>query len=377
MRVGLGAKYEGFEALRSVFAQDEVVVLSVDEEGRPIGGLPDVDLVIVNGLSYARVASQYRALGVPVVGADTRTECFEKDKVFGKYLCQAVGVGVPSWDVVETVDVDRFMWRFPCYVKHRKAIGGTLSFRVESLLQVKNLVREYGYEDGLLVEQPAEGIEVSVNALVNSDGWRVFGMNYDMKRPNGLVVGNAYTSNVPAPLISELVPVFGMARRMGFRGVLAVSVFVSKRGVSVIEMNVRVGTASGYMYLMNVANMVDLLRGCAEDYIIPPPLFEYECGFAYVVDSGLRSSKFDLEVGMLKPIEEPDVVLVANRVLHGRWSDGSAPFVVVGFGSDMSEIARRVYKTVEKVDVPLRIERTLDVGRFDYLSKEAPWLGES
>jgi len=374
-------KGEGLQALTDVFAGEDAVALTdagrtPDElcaDVRSVLEVHEFEFAVANGLSCAKALDVLDGVGVPTVGATTQDWHIEMDKPFGKKLCAEVGVGTSEWWTVDLADLDETEWEFPCYVKHRKAIGGTTSFKVHSKKQIRNLIRAYGYERGFIVELPLAGIEFSMNALIGAENWQVIGCNYDMKGPTGKVVGNAYgaAGEHTAWIEGQLAPLFQAVCGMGYRGVLAVTVFMTDEGLRMIELNVRVGTGSGYTYLNNVSNMADMLRACALGQSIPAPQFKHLYGLSVTVDSGLRREAYDLEVGLLEPLGD-GVVLVENNVYDGM-SNGAAPYLLVGFGdSSLQSVGETLMENLRCLDVPLMSKPELDLDRFDRLAEVLP-----
>lgn len=373
------AKGEGLYALNKVFEGKNCISLSdatrsydeLRKEALRACSYGDIEFVVANGLSCAGVLGAIAGKGHPTVGATPQHWNLEMDKPYGKRLCEEVGIGTSEWCTVGLDEIDTHPWRFPCYVKHRVAQGGTTSFKVASVRQVKNLVAVYGYERGFIVEQPLEGIEFSMNALVGAKNWRVIGVNYDMKGSTGKVVGNAYMTAGPwvASVERTLAPLFDRVQGLGYRGVLAVTVFLTKYGLKVIELNVRVGTGSGYTYLYNVGNMAEMLEACAKGEEIPRPWYRRTFGLSVAVDSGLRRDSYDLKVGTLAPLDE-GVALIPNNV-RGPYSNGQTPFLLAGFGqSSLQSVGGTLLENLERMDVPLLVMPTLDLDRFDLLMKE-------
>ena len=371
-------KGEGLSALKEVCKDIDYVALSdtdytIEEIAHKVDKMQGIDFAIANGLVFAPIVDLLKNKGVAVVGPDSKMEKLERDRVYGKILCSKAGIGTGKWFTIPVEKIDEIEWEFPCYIKHIDGLGGTTSFKVDSVRQIKNLILAYGYPEGLVVEKPLDGLEFSINVMIGKQDWKLLGMNYDVKDSVGKVVENVYSA--PTTRLNDLVQnkfkmLFDSIQLMGYTGILALTIFITEDGIEMIEMNARLGYGSAFSYLNNVKNSYDMLRSCAYGESIPDPQFKNAYGLEYMVNSGLKREEYDLIVGLLRPLDDT-VYLIKNNIINFGvdFSNGSAPYVLATYGDSIKEIEGRIYRNLSRVDVPLLERNKIDMSRLDKIEE--------
>lgn len=370
---------EGRTALEHILKKryPHVEVDVIDMEGRSTTQLlndicfvrkGDYDLVFGNGLNTAKGITELRRRGLPTFGVDTNNWIVEKDRRESKRLLAKCGVlqGAYNYyrDYSEYEKNRKDFVGFPCFVKHRDGVG-TISFRVDSEVELEFLVKVFGYRYGLVMEKPLEGIEVSSNFILNSTGYRYIGSNHDVKAENAELLGNVYTYLPPEKAHELNKGIYGLLNYLvstGYRGVIAVTMFVDSSGKEsrVIECNARLGFTSGYMYLENIKNVLEVLVAVAEDQPLPEIEVRHKHGITSVVHSALRREEQDIPV----VVDKYTTGCILPNNVHDGFCDGFAPYLLISMGDDILCIYDEIEELYSKVQMPMKYKHNVDFCRF-------------
>lgn len=236
----------------------------------------DADLVVIGPEAplVSGLADELRAAGRLVVGPGAAGAALEGSKVAMKRLCEAAGVRTARWGVATTLEeADVLLDRFgPPYVIKTDGLAAGKGVLVtgdrdaaEADVRAKLSGEAFGDAGRrLVIEEGLRGRELSMIWLVNERDTQLLPVAQDHKRlldgdlgPNTGGMG-AYA---PAPwvdpaLVEEatervLEPLLAELRRVGivYRGFLYAGLMATEDGLSLLEINVRLGDPEAQVIL--------------------------------------------------------------------------------------------------------------------------------
>jgi phosphoribosylamine---glycine ligase len=354
--------------LHAVDAQDGEAVAALARE-------VDADLVVVGPEAplVAGVADAVRAAGIACFGPSREAARLEGSKAFAKEVMQAAGVPtadasvcVGEREVVAALDT----YGPPYVVKDDGLAAGkgvvVTEDREAALAHAKGCRR-------VLVEEYLDGPEVSLFAI--TDGLTVHPLQpaQDFKRaydgdagPNTGGMG-AYTPLpwAPADLVDEVMErvlrptVSEMARRgTPFAGLLYAGLALTRRGVRVVEFNVRFGDPETQPLLQRLESPLGtLLKAAAEGRLadVEPPRWRGGAAVAVVMAAeGYPESprKGDEISGVADAasIDGVDVIHAGTAEQDGALvTAGGRVLTVTAVGEDVADARDRAYRGVRRI----------------------------
>ncbi len=358
-----------------------------------------VDLVVVGPEAALMngVVDVHRKKGIPIVGPTRQQAALEGDKSFMRRLLQEkLGWGSPDWRTISTLnDAEDFIKQIGDIVVKPLGLTGGKGVRVMGI-QLKNHEETLNYiaelieKDGqVLLEEKVIGEEFSRMAFV-CDGMLVpipimqdFKYAYDGDR--GLMTGGmgAYSfSEGGLPfvqpdeltkadqLLSEAISTIEAETDSVYRGFLYGQFMVSKKGIRLIEFNVRLGDPEAL-------NMMALLASDASElfYAVATGnlksnrvLFHEKASVSkYLVPNNYPGDAISIPIFSLDPsaVKNTGLNLIhasVEKVVPDRWRAlGSRTFGLVGLGDHPGDISERIEQFLADCSIP-ELRHRKDVG---------------
>jgi len=230
----------------------------------------------------------------------------------------------------------------------------------------------------IVIEEFLEGEESSIIGLISGDFYRLFLPSQDHKQiydgdkgPNTGGMG-AYA---PVPLINvELreeaeIKVFqrvisGLLKEgIDFRGILYAGIIVTKKGIKVLEFNVRFGDPETQAVLpIMKSDLLPLLLSVSEGNVIPEILWEEKYALCVVLAS--KGYPIHYEKGKLISFKKkPPLIFHAGTKKENNkfYTNGGRVLNIVGLGKTLKEAKEMAYREIENVHFDNMYFRT-DIG---------------
>ncbi len=378
--------YSAKENIFDFFNKHQVEVVVVGPEAPLMNGV--VDYLRENGIS--------------VVGANKKQAMLEGDKAFMRNLLKnKIGWGSPAWEVVDTIEKAKsFIDQHGEIVvkpigltggKGVRVMGIQLSDLDETLEYISNTIKT---DSVVLLEEKLIGEEFSRMAFVSGSSIRGMPLAQDFKYgfdgDQGLMTGGmgSYTNaNHKMPfvsdeelskadqLLSEVISALNEETQSEYRGFLYGQFMVTRKGIYLIEFNVRLGDpeAINIMYLLE-SNVSKIMRDVAIGDITKTDIRFKKCASVvkYLVPQQYpkplsRELFFTLDEGV---IEESGLTLVqasVERQSQTTWKAlGSRSVGIFGLGKTPEEISDKIENILKKIE-PKELRHRKDVADKEIL----------
>jgi carbamoyl-phosphate synthase large subunit len=210
---------------------DQVLAISRREEIRLIVPTIDAELPI-----FAKSRDLFAAHGVHVAISDPATVLICGHKGLTHSWLTVAGFPCTRQSTIAAIMESPRGWHYPLIVK---PIQGSASKGLRVVRSEEELRAVSRFDDGLIVQELAEGQEYTINVFVDANGKCVCAVPHRRIEVRGGEVSKAVTS--------KHVPMMDLARDIaeklpGARGPLNVQCFLSATGeIKIIEINARVG----------------------------------------------------------------------------------------------------------------------------------------
>lgn len=229
----------------------------------------EVDFVYVTDVRFSWLCSYLRERGTPTYGPSPVFASLEDDKIYSHIKLNELGVHTPKGTVVKGLrslkDYVKKSTVKPLYVKLNKYRGNLETFCVNEPDELDSLVLSaafgpYVEEIDFLVQEPCEGVEVGIDALVCSG--RViepFIFTVEKKAVANIGVWQNYN-----PIIEQFYEkVLPLAKESDYRGNLSVEGFWDSKVFTVIDVCSRNAYPSSSFYVHFIENFSEVMYSVA------------------------------------------------------------------------------------------------------------------
>lgn len=381
--------FDDLNAIRDYFIENAINLVVVGPEATLMNGIVDL----------------HRKSGIPIVGPTRKQALLEGDKSFMRRLLRdKLGWGSPEWRTASTLDeAEDFIITTGDIVVKPLGLTGGKGVRVMGI-QLKNQTDTLAYiaelieKDGqVLLEEKIIGEEFSRMAFV-SDGVLVpiplmQDFKYAFDGDQGLMTGGmgAYSfadGSLPFvqeeelaladQLLSEVITAIEEETDSTYRGFLYGQFMVSKKGVRLIEFNVRLGDPEALNVMAILASdAVDLFMaigtGSLKNYAVlfhpAASVSKYLVPKDYPGDN-VSQPEFSLVQAAVNNAGLNLIQASMEKTGTDRWRAlGSRTFGLVGTGDHPGEVSERIENFLVEHPIP-ELRHRKDVGNHRIIDEK-------
>ena len=324
------------------------------------------------------IGDELRRMGVKCLGVGSEAAKLEGSKAYGKEFLRRHGIGHAGYEIFEDFEGGlkymRGIKEYPVVIKYDGLAGGKGVKIVGGFEEGEGFLEDIfkegrfgvGFESRVVIEEYLEGRELSVFCLLDGERMKRLMSVQDYKRGVGGLNTGGMGCYGPVELreeeergVQEVCDrtLEGLKRDgIEYKGVLYIGLMIEEGGgVKVLEYNVRFGDPeSQLIWSLLRTDLVDIVEA-VECGSLGELELEWRVGLGLVVVLVSRGYPVGYEVGYevtgLEEVGEGiQIYHAGTRVSGGRvWSSGGRVLNLVGVGSDLGELRRRVYEGVGKV----------------------------
>lgn len=343
----------------------------------------DIDLTIVGPEKelVVGIVDEFKSEGLRIFGPNQKAAQLEGDKVFAKKFMEKYGVKTAqskSFDYfVDARDYVKTLKDFPIVIKASGLAAGKGVIIVEDATQAEETLHKMMVEksfgtagESVVIEEYLEGFEVSILSIFNKKEIKTFLPVKDHKKigekDKGLNTGGMGVI-APNPLFTkEYMAEFTqkilnptqkglLAEGLLFSGVVFFGLMITKKGVYLLEYNMRFGDPEieALLPLME-NNLLEVIANAVEKEDINLKWKDqYAC--CVVMASGGYPGTYEkgFEIHGLKNVDVPLFIAGATKYDNKIITSGGRVLNVVGVGNSLEEAHKIAYNNIKKI-------------RFDY-----------
>ncbi len=379
-----GTALLGRNVALGVTAANELAQLAVKE-------LVDLAVIGPEAALAAGVADALRRSGIATFGPDRAGARLETSKAFAKQFMRRYGI--PTAAAREAHDLkqaQRALALFPngAVLKADGLAAGKGVVVCAETAVAETVLRDWYAERNLpgggstiVIEEPLQGREVSVMALVDGKGYRILAAACDYKRAqdgdSGPNTGGMGAYSPAADVLDEMAladiakqiyePAMEGLRREGidYRGCLYAGLMLTQRGPSVLEFNARFGDPETQVVMPRLADdLGELLSAAATGRLdaVSTPRFSPDACVGVVLASPSYPQRSEPVAGLpIVPLPDGAIAFWGGSALARGTVDaaGGRVATICALGADIASARLRAYEGVRSYVAGLRPEQAL------------------
>ncbi|MDR3258894.1 MAG: phosphoribosylamine--glycine ligase [Fusobacteriaceae bacterium] len=355
-----------------IFSIDEILNFAESEK---------IDLTIVGSeeLLVAGIVDRFKEKNLKIFGPDRKAALLEGSKAYAKDFMDKYGIKTADYKVFNDPQKAEDYIKICDHPLVIKASGlaagkGVLicqnideSLKAIDEIMVNRVFKDAG--DKIVVEEFLDGVEASILSVTDSDVIIPFISAKDHKKigenETGLNTGGMGTI-APNPYVTEKVyelfvkdimePTLNgiKSEKMDFSGVIFFGLMITKKGVYLLEYNMRMGDPETQVILpLLESDLLNILE-CGIDKNLRNIDIKWSKNTAccVVLASGgyPESYKKGYEITGLDKIE--NIIFIAGAVEKNKklFTNGGRVLNIVGIGKNLDEAKEKAYKDAEKIE---------------------------
>ena len=317
-----------------------------------------IDLTFVGSeeLLVAGIVDEFRKNGLKIFGPDKKAAILEGSKAFSKDFMKKYGIKTAVYEIFDNAEkAKEFLnnWRdFPVVVKASGLAAGKgviiAQNHDEAIKAVEDIMVDEKFGSAgnqVVIEEFLDGVEASI--LLNTGGMGVIS-------PNPYVTDEVFESfknDIMNPTLKGI-----QAEGMDFEGVIFFGLMITKKGVYLLEYNMRLGDPETQAVLPLLKN--DLLE--LVEYSFDKKLSELKVSWkplhsCCVVGAakGYPESykKGDVIIGIENTSDDELVFIAGAKFEDGKFkTNGGRVLNAVAFGKTLDEARKNAYKLLSKIN---------------------------
>jgi len=365
------------------YAKDLQGIVSRIDTWRP--SITWADFILADMVGFAHIQPVASRYGKPSLSLNAATEVLELDRLRALRTARAVGMRTPeSWAYDNLTDARNARPDFPKMVKPSGNQGPEETRKVETRAQYDWALSQFKMDQGLLLQEVVDGIEISTEGWFNGSDWVTpFNHTFEEKKlmpgetgPGTGCMGNFVISAARDKLVQETLGLMTpFLSKAGYRGPIDVNCIVKEDAAYFLEFTARMGydaieaLATGLReplgsMLFEVATGIKKEMRLTKDYMVAVRL----CAPPY---PNAGASKADVPLEGIVP-ENRKYLFLTGVQRRGPLYVTSGSDGVIGkvtaIGRTPSEARSRAYRTLGNIkgidlfyrpDIGVRVEKAM------------------
>lgn len=383
------AKGNGGTAL---LEKGENVDLKTVDEFLNFAKLEKIDLTIVGSeeLLVGGIVDEFQKNNLKIFGPDKKSAMLEGSKVFSKEFMKKYGVKTATYETFD--DAEKALTyvqncEFPIVVKASGLAAGKGVVICESLLHAINAINEIMvnklFKDAgneIVIEEFLVGVEASILSFTDGNTIVPFISAKDHKKIGenetglntggmGTIAPNPYvTDEVYNSFVNEIMnpTLEGMkAENMDFAGVIFFGLMITKKGVYLLEYNMRMGDPETQVVLpLLKSDFLELIEDTIDKKLSTSKVeWLDKHAVCVVLASGGYPTEYEknFRISGLDDIKNNYFIAGAKEESNMIITDGGRVLNVVAIGDSLEDARAKVYEDVKKIKFTNMIYRK-DIG---------------
>ncbi|WP_410208940.1 phosphoribosylamine--glycine ligase [Fusobacterium sp.] len=340
-----------------------------------------IDLTIVGSeeLLVDGIVDKFKKAGLKIFGPDKKAALLEGSKAFAKDFMKKYGIKTAAYEVFKDVMKAKEYIRkceFPLVVKASGLAAGKGVIICENLdsalkavdeIMIDKVFNDAGHE--IVVEEFLDGVEASILSVTDSRFIMPFISAKDHKKigeketglntggmgtiaPNPYVTDEVYKTFVDDIMKPTLEGI--KAENMDFAGFIFFGLMITKKGVYLLEYNMRLGDPETQVILpLLESDFIDILNsGLNKELDKIEVKWSSKSTCCVVLASGGYPKEYEKGYEIKGISDVKDLVFIAGaKEKDGKlYTSGGRVLNVVGIGNDLEEARKKAYSSVEKID---------------------------
>ena len=318
--------------------------------------------------------------GIDTFGAPSRALKLEGDRNFSRTFTDRHNIPTPTHHIFETEEPlsaylkrhegERFVVKSNTIAPSRVMID---SSDYDALMTFAKSLLPTG---SIMLEEHLGGLPVTITLLLDNNGYLMLPPSSDyMKAGEGGLPTGGMGSICPVPLQEEVLKslvetiieptLYGLkVERMAYKGVLTISVIITKKGPILVDYHVRFNDPAAQAFVPLVrTDILDILNAMKND---PPTGFKLEVSTKSSVALVVASAGYPEKPVVGKELEPIPAALMLNafqgapfyffggvNAMNGKLlTTGGRCVTVVGIGKNIMDANKNAYKGVKFISFP-------------------------
>lgn len=337
------------------------------------------------------IVDLFKANGQRIFGPSKKAAMLEGSKSFSKIFMDKYNVKTAKYDVFsdyETAKIYLEKQEFPVVIKADGLAAGKGVYICKSLDEGINALKEIMIADifngagkKVVIEEFLDGVEASILSITDGKSIIPFISAKDHKQifdggigPNtggmGVICPNSYvTKGVESEFIKEIMnpTIEGIKREnLDFIGIIFFGIMITKKGVYLLEYNVRMGDPETQSVLeLMESDLVELIENALAHKLIDSDI-KWKKGFScnVVLASGGYPGKYKTgyEIKINKDVNSNIYFAGAKEKYNNLYTSGGRVASVSGFGKTKEEAIMQAYRNTKNVEFIDKYNRK-DIGK--------------
>ena len=340
-----------------------------------------IDLTIVGSeeLLVDGIVDKFKGAGLKIFGPDKKAALLEGSKAFAKDFMKKYGIKTAAYEVFNDPERAKEYIKkceFPLVVKASGLAAGKgvlICEDMESALKavdeimIDKVFNEAGHE--IVVEEFLDGVEASILSITDSRLILPFISAKDHKKIGeketglntggmGTIAPNPYvTDEVYKTFVNDIMEptLKGIkAEKMDFAGFIFFGLMITKKGVYLLEYNMRLGDPETQVILpLLQSDFIDLLNsGLNKELDKAEVKWSDKSTCCVVLASGGYPKKYakGYEITGLSDVDDLVFVAGAKEEDGKLYTNGGRVLNVVGIGNNLEEARSKAYAAIEKIN---------------------------
>lgn len=357
----------------------------------------NIDLVIVGSeeLLVAGIVDEFKKIGIDIIGPNKKAAVLEGSKAFAKNFMKKYGIKTAKYEIFEDPNLAKKYIKSCCFPLVIKASGlaqgkGVIiakntneALKTIDDLMIENIFNEAGHK--IVIEEFLEGKEASILSITDSKTIIPFISAKDHKKigenETGLNTGGM-GAIAPNPYVTEeiydefykdiLIPTLTGIKneKMDFSGFIFFGLMLTKKGVYLLEYNMRLGDPETQVVLPLLENdFLDVIMLAINKKLEDLKLnWKNKSACTVVLASKGYPVKYQkgFEILGTEDIDKNNsmVIFAGTKLENNKLvTSGGRVLNVVGLGENLEDAREIAYKNVEKIKFKGKYYRK-DIGKI-------------
>ncbi|MGL5414634.1 MAG: phosphoribosylamine--glycine ligase [Clostridium sp.] len=372
----------------------ENINLNTNEELREFAIKENIDLTIVGPEEPLTkgIVDYFKEKGLNIFGPDKRGAMLEGSKSFSKDFMKKYGVSTAEYEVFyNEEDAKRYLENcdYPIVIKADGLAAGKGVVICENKVVAMETIKKFMVEDifkgagkKVVIEEFLEGIEASILSITDGnkivpflsakDHKQIFDNN---KGPNtggmGVVAPNPYVTEEVLKEFYEGImnkTLLGIKKeKMDFKGIIFFGIMMTKKGVKLLEYNVRMGDPETQSVLtLMESDFLEVIEAALKGNL-DKDFVKWRKGYCvnvvFASEGYPKKAKIGCEIEVNEEIKDKVFIAGAKREGNKLVTTGGRVLSVVETGKTLEEARENTYKVAKQVKFEGAYYRK-DIGKF-------------